>query len=51
VIRYLHGRITIVDRTGLENAACECYEAVAGEYRRLFGEHQPGSSASAPLAI
>ncbi len=39
VIRYQHGRITIVDRVGLENAACECYEAVASEYRRLFGEH------------
>ena len=39
VIRYHHGRITITDRTGLENAACECYEAVASEYRSLFGEH------------
>lgn len=39
VIRYQHGRITIIDRAGLENAACECYEAVAGEYRRLLGEH------------
>jgi len=38
VIRYQHGKITIVDRVGLENAACECYEAVSGEYRRLFGE-------------
>ena len=38
-IRYQHGLITIIDRTGLENAACECYESVAGEYRRLFGEH------------
>ncbi len=38
VIRYQHGRITILDRVGLENAACECYEAVAGEYRSLFGE-------------
>ena len=38
VIRYQHGKITIVDRTGLENAACECYEAVASEYRALFGE-------------
>ena len=42
IIRYQHGKITILDRVGLENAACECYEAVAGEYRRLFGEH-PGS--------
>ena len=37
VIRYQHGRITILDRTGLEQAACECYEAVAEEYRSLFG--------------
>jgi CRP-like cAMP-binding protein len=36
-IRYQHGRITILDRVGLENAACECYEAVAEEYRALFG--------------
>jgi CRP-like cAMP-binding protein len=40
VIRYQHGRITIIDRVGLENAACECYEAVASEYRRLFGERK-----------
>ncbi|KCZ60892.1 hypothetical protein HY30_00735 [Hyphomonas chukchiensis] len=39
IIRYQHGKITIVDRVGLENAACECYEAISGEYRRLFGEH------------
>jgi CRP-like cAMP-binding protein len=41
VIRYAHGKITIIDRVGLENAACECYESVAGEYRRLFGEYTP----------
>ena len=39
IIRYQHGKITILDRAGLENAACECYESVAGEYRRLFGEN------------
>jgi CRP-like cAMP-binding protein len=38
VIRYQHGKIIVVDRLGLENSACECYESVAGEYRRLFGE-------------
>ena len=37
VIRYQHGHITILDRVGLEKAACECYEAVAEEYRALFG--------------
>jgi hypothetical protein len=47
VIRYQHGRITILDRVGLENAACECFEAVASEYRALFGEQpfKPGSAA------
>jgi CRP-like cAMP-binding protein len=39
LIRYHHGHITILDRAGLENAACECYEAVAAEYRALFGEY------------
>lgn len=38
IIRYQHGHITILDRVGLENAACECYEAVAAEYRALFGD-------------
>ena len=49
IIRYQHGMITIVDRIGLENAACECYESVAGEYRRLFGEH-PKDLPSLPSA-
>ena len=42
IIRYHHGKITIIDRVGLENAACECYEAVASEYRALFGEYPSG---------
>lgn len=50
VIRYQHGRITIVDRVGLENAACECYETVAGEYRRLFGEEQTEATSESPSA-
>jgi CRP-like cAMP-binding protein len=37
VLRYQHGLITILDRVGLENAACECYEAVVSEYRRMLG--------------
>ena len=41
ILTYQHGRITIVDREGLENAACECYEAVASEYRDIFGDDGP----------
>ncbi len=37
IIRYQHGRITILDRVGLEDAACECYAVVAAEYRKLLG--------------
>jgi CRP-like cAMP-binding protein len=35
VIHYQRGRITVVDRRGLEDASCECYRAVKEEYRRL----------------
>lgn len=49
IIRYQHGLITIIDRISLENAACECYEAVSGEYRRLFGEH-PKDLPTLPVA-
>ncbi|MDQ3947153.1 MAG: Crp/Fnr family transcriptional regulator [Actinomycetota bacterium] len=36
LIRYSPGRVTIVDRKGLENAACECYGVIRGEFERLF---------------
>lgn len=31
------GTVTIIDREGLERAACECYEIVNTEYNRLLG--------------
>jgi CRP-like cAMP-binding protein len=37
LIRIGHGRITVLDRRGLEVAACECYQAVRDEYARLIG--------------
>jgi len=36
LIRYSRGRITIVDRTGLEALVCECYAVVKKEYARLL---------------
>lgn len=36
LIRYARGRITVVDRLGLEQRVCECYEVVRREYRRLL---------------
>src|SRR5712691_293765 len=35
IIQYERGRITVMDRPGLEEASCECYRVVKDEYRRL----------------
>jgi CRP-like cAMP-binding protein len=35
-IRYSRGTIHILNRVGLEGAACECYRVIAGEYKRLL---------------
>jgi len=35
LIDYSRGHITIKDRAGLENVACECYSVVRDEFRRL----------------
>lgn len=36
-IKYSRGRITILDRQGLEATVCECYQVVKDEYDRLLG--------------
>ena len=36
LIRYTRGRITVLDREGLEGRSCECYAVVKKEYDRLF---------------
>jgi CRP-like cAMP-binding protein len=35
LIKYVHGRMTIVDRAGLEAASCECYGTVKSHFDRL----------------
>src|SRR2546421_13060121 len=36
LIRYARGRITVLDRPGLEQRTCECYAVVKKEYERLL---------------
>jgi CRP-like cAMP-binding protein len=38
LIRNRRGRIAVLDRKGLEGAACECYQSVRREFDRLFGK-------------
>jgi hypothetical protein len=38
LIDYLRGRITVLDRPGLERRTCECYAVVKKEYDRLLPE-------------
>ncbi len=36
LIKYARGRITVLDRPGLEQRTCECYAVVKKEYDRLL---------------
>ena len=36
LISYSHGVITVLNRKGLETAACECYQLISDEFDRLL---------------
>lgn len=36
IIHYSRGEIMILDRKGLEAAACECYSMVIRDYEQVF---------------
>jgi CRP-like cAMP-binding protein len=36
VVQYSRGRMTILDRAGLEQRSCECYRVIRGEFDRLL---------------
>jgi Mn-dependent DtxR family transcriptional regulator len=37
LIHYRRGQLTITDRPGLEQAACDCYAVVKAEFNGLTG--------------
>ncbi|MGC9952641.1 MAG: Crp/Fnr family transcriptional regulator [Bryobacteraceae bacterium] len=45
-IRYLRGKITVVDRAGLESTSCACYQAIIKAYDSLLPTIQTSSAGS-----
>lgn len=45
-IRNRRGHITVLDRSGLEDRACECYDVVKREFDRLLGQDWSQASVS-----
>ena len=39
LIKYVRGTITMLDRSALESAVCECYQVVKAEYDRILGTY------------
>jgi len=44
IIHYRRGHITVIDRAGLEERACECYQTVKTEFDRLLPIQLPRTS-------
>jgi CRP-like cAMP-binding protein len=52
LIRYRRGHITVLDRAGLEDKVCECYDVVRKEFARLMAgaRRRPGGLAARQVA-
>lgn len=46
-VRYRRGHITVLERSGLEAGACECYAVVKKEFARLLSDVRYRQSISA----
>ena len=42
IIHYRRGSIQVVDRQGLEEIACECYQVIKAEYDRVYSDLSKG---------
>jgi hypothetical protein len=52
LISYEYRRITVLDRDGLEAAACDCYRIIKHEYQRLIeGQIKPTIFADVPTSV
>jgi CRP-like cAMP-binding protein len=49
LIRYARGRISVLDRDGLEKRTCECYAVVKREYERLLPAKTAASATRSSL--
>ena len=51
-VRYVRGKITVIDRPGLESASCECYQAIVRVYDSvLFDGRKPNTQTSVPVPL
>lgn len=47
IIHYVRGRVTVLDRAGLEEASCDCYRITHAAFERLLGPANPEDASGA----